>query len=114
MSYSLVGFSSALIQLWNFVDVCSSVDCNTTCWCVFRFDSLQQAFQNIDADNSGKIDCKEFPTILMANGIKLSPAAKDALYKAFDKNNDGQISLVCVPHPTTPLLLSIFCIEILA
>lgn len=54
---------------------------------------LEEAFQEMDGDGSGKVDIDELVLALRSCGLPASMAATQALVKSIDKNSDGDLDI---------------------
>ena len=54
---------------------------------------IREAFLMFDADNSGKIDKKEFTKLVKSLGMDHSPKNIERLMKEIDKDNSGEIDM---------------------
>lgn len=53
---------------------------------------LQRTFKMIDTNGSEALDQYEFTQAIESHGIEISKADIGGLFKAFDKNGDGEVS----------------------
>lgn len=55
--------------------------------------SVQQAFDEVDGDNNGRIELDEFSELLDALSADMTPPDVEVAFDIIDVNNSGSISL---------------------